>query len=72
MKRCSTCKEFKELICFSKNKSRSDGFSITCKQCSAENNRKYRQEKAARLTERHRKYHPLFIKAMNEITKQYG
>ena len=56
MKTCSKCKESKELICFSKNKSRPDGFSYLCKQCSAEKDRKYQQANAEKFAEYYRKY----------------
>lgn len=33
MKQCTTCKQFKELSCFYKNKSKQDGIDSRCKEC---------------------------------------
>lgn len=33
MKRCSTCKEHKSLTEFNRNRTRSDGYSSTCRDC---------------------------------------
>jgi hypothetical protein len=49
MKRGSKCKQDKELICFGKDKSNSDGFLYYCKECNRENAAKQKQEKAALL-----------------------
>jgi len=44
MKRCSKCKQDKELICFGKDKSNSDGFLYYCKECNREKAAKWRRE----------------------------
>lgn len=43
MKRCCTCKEFKPVAEFSKNKTRKDGLQPKCKVCTEEYQKKYRQ-----------------------------
>lgn len=43
MKRCSKCRELKELILFSKKKTSGDGFKSNCKQCDAVNRLKNKQ-----------------------------
>lgn len=40
MKKCSKCKEIKELGCFSKDKKRPDGLYLQCKPCVKEASRK--------------------------------
>jgi hypothetical protein len=40
MKKCSGCKELKELDCFNKNKNRSGGFSGECKICTKNRRKK--------------------------------
>jgi hypothetical protein len=57
MKTCTKCKESKELVCFYKNISKSDGFCIHCKSCIAERKRKYNQANAEKIAERGRKYY---------------
>ena len=53
MKVCNKCKEQKQLELFSKNKARSDGLQIRCKDCA----KKYRQDNAKIIkTKQHEKY----------------
>ena len=40
-KKCSSCKEEKDLNQFNKNKRRSDGLNTLCKYCSRKRSRKY-------------------------------
>ena len=71
MKRCSKCKESKELICFYKDKSTSDGFSHRCKECDTKNSRKYRQANAEKVTERQRKYQQANADKLAERQRKY-
>ena len=48
MKTCSTCKQVKELICFSKNKYSKNGLHSPCKDCQ----KKYREEIKAKNLEK--------------------
>jgi hypothetical protein len=56
MKTCTKCKESKELVCFFKNKSKSDGFNHQCKECALKGARKHRQANPEKLAEYQRKY----------------
>jgi hypothetical protein len=56
LKRCSTCKEFKTLDYFNKDKSRKDGFSWRCKSCHSEMNKKYSKTPDAKEIARQRAY----------------
>lgn len=40
-KLCTLCKETKKLSCFNKNKSRKDGLSNVCRECSRQKSRSY-------------------------------
>ena len=71
MKICSTCKKEKELVEFSKDKSRSDGLQNKCKECAKQtdkqsylNNTEYHREK----TKQYRLNNPEYFKQYN---KQY-
>ena len=67
MKKCTNCKEVKELSEFGKNKSKNDGLQTECKDCRKryrEENAEYfkqklnqwREENAERMKERMKKY----------------
>jgi hypothetical protein len=71
MKTCSKCKASKELVCFGKNKSRSDGFTHYCKECFAEKKRKYRQANAEKLAEKNRKYRQANAEKIAERERKY-
>lgn len=71
MKRCQKCKEFKELICFYKNKSNADGFSHHCKICGLESQRNYHQANAKKLAERRRKYRHANAEKIAEYNRKY-
>ena len=71
MKTCTKCKESKELICFSKNKSKFDGFNSNCKECFAECDRKYRQANAEKIAERERKYHQANAEKIAKYHRKY-
>ena len=72
MKTCPTCKESKELICFYKNKSKPDGFSVYCKECKAEFQRKYWQANAKKLAEQRRKYRQANPEKIAEGLRKYA
>ena len=44
MKKCTTCKEEKELCFFNKNKTKSDGYNNICRECSNQRSKKYYNE----------------------------
>ena len=44
MKTCSKCREIKEFICFDKNKSRPDGHSCYCKECSSKRRKEIKND----------------------------
>jgi hypothetical protein len=71
MKTCTKCKESKELICFHKNKSTSDGFHAWCNQCVAEKNRKYKQVNAEKIAEYLRKYKQVNAEKIAEKKRKY-
>jgi Recombination endonuclease VII len=62
MKKCYDCKEFKNVDCFWKNKTSSDGLSWYCKSCGKRRNRTYCKEnkdsinKQVRESYRQKKY----------------
>lgn len=56
LKKCSKCKVPKELTNFNKNKSKSDGLSTECKECSRKNNNAYRINHKEELNKKHREY----------------
>jgi hypothetical protein len=41
MKKCSTCKENKDLVEFNKNKAKKDGYNTICRSCSNIRSKKY-------------------------------
>ena len=44
MKKCTICKQDKNLTCFNKNKSRKDGLNTICRKCSNARSRQYYQD----------------------------
>lgn len=55
MKKCSKCGEIKDVSCFVKNKQCKDGYAWTCKKCSNQSNREWKQKNAVSLAEKRRK-----------------
>jgi hypothetical protein len=56
-KRCTKCKQVKEVSLFSKNRRNKDGLHSECKPCSSENNRTYRMNNVdKRRTAQRNKY----------------
>ncbi len=66
-KRCSKCKEFKDLECFSNNKAWKDGKYPQCKQCRDE----YYQENKKERLKYQKKYHQEHKKEATQWSKQY-
>ena len=56
MKVCSICKEEKDLSCFNKNKSKKDGLSTDCKDCTKIYLEKYRSKNKETLTLKNREF----------------
>jgi len=56
MKKCSTCKEPKELSEFTKNRSTKDGLSYQCKPCRAESKKKWQDKNKDSINEYRREY----------------
>ncbi len=48
-KKCSKCGEVKLLECFSRDKTRKDGYMGWCKKCFVEAHKKYRAENAGKI-----------------------
>jgi len=44
MKKCTICKEEKELNCFNKNKTKKDGLNNICRECSIKRSKRYYDE----------------------------
>ena len=82
MKVCSKCKEEKEFINFSKNKTRKDGYDNNCKSCVkqlyqknkqkiSERQRQYRQENKENIRKYRKKYDQENKEKIKEQQKQY-
>tara|TARA_Y100001963_G_scaffold72059_1_gene100208 strand:- start:5123 stop:5500 length:378 start_codon:yes stop_codon:yes gene_type:complete len=50
-KKCSVCKEFKELTMFYRYKKAKDGLRYSCKSCSNDMNRRYRKNNPEKYAE---------------------
>lgn len=57
VKKCSICKEVKNINLFSKNKSSKDGFKNYCKQCASYANKKYREKYREEINKRNRAFY---------------
>jgi hypothetical protein len=57
MKKCTTCKETKELLEFGKDKSRSDGLNAKCKECDRSNHKAKRRADPIKAREADREYY---------------
>ena len=51
MKKCTGCNELKDLSCFGKSKTRTDGLWCYCKQCTNERARLYRHKNREKVKE---------------------
>jgi len=68
MKRCTVCKEYKELKKFNKNKSRRDGYDYCCKKCKND----YSLNNKERISKREKEYHKKYpwIRVLKNIKKR--
>lgn len=71
MKKCSTCREDKELSEFHKNKSRGDGLSQRCKHCAREAVRKHYIKNREKVLEYKKNYFKENIDKIRERKKRY-
>lgn len=51
LKRCCTCKEYKDIALFSKNKNSKDGLKSYCKECASIEGKKYREKHRDKVLE---------------------
>lgn len=70
MKRCTVCKEEKNLKSFSKYSRSKDGLKGYCKACASEQNRKRREKKRDEINEKNRLWYAESKKNREERTKQ--
>lgn len=56
MKKCSRCKETKEVSAFSKDKAQKDGYQNNCKACSLQFQREWRKKNKEKMLEWQRNY----------------
>lgn len=68
-KTCCTCKQEKTIDHFSRNKRSKDGYKAYCKECAAEQGRRYRQQHPDRKRESSRKAYEQAKAKANERTK---
>lgn len=61
-KRCSRCKEWKNLDCFGKNKSKKDGLQYQCKECKKKDDKEYYEEHKDEKKEYDKKYYNSLVK----------
>lgn len=71
MKKCSKCKEVKELSGFTKDKSKKDGLDIECKECKSEASRKYYSENRNKRLEDAKKYRLENSNRAKEYARRY-
>ena len=57
MKTCTKCGETKPLDDFHRHRSGADGLRARCRECRAEDKRRYREENRDKEMERHRRYY---------------
>ncbi len=65
MKKCSICKEEKEIAEFNKNKAKKDGYNTVCRECSIERSRKYYRDNC----EHHKQVIKAKKKRLNNLNK---
>jgi len=74
-KKCTKCKEEKNIGCFNKNKREKDGFQYWCKECQTiyhrENDKKYYQEKRDEILKQKREYYCNHKEEKSAYGKEY-
>lgn len=68
---CGSCKEYKSIDMFSKNKRRKDGLCLYCKQCMNIRNSKYRIENRDILNEKKRIYRQNNPQVIQKQSREY-
>ena len=71
MKACNKCKEEKELSEFYKNKSKKDGLSRECKECTKRRDKQYYQVNKEQIAERTKQYYQANKEKFAEYGKQH-
>ncbi len=70
-KKCSKCGEVKLLDCFSKNKTKKDGYAFWCKKCAAENAKKHYSENIEKIKAIKAKYRSENIEKIKDTHAKY-
>ena len=70
-KKCSKCGEVKLLECFSRDKTRKDGYSVECKKCNTEYGAKYRAKNREKLNAKAAEYHAKNREKINARAAKY-
>ena len=70
-KTCSKCKTEKPYEQFSKNKTKKDGLRSRCKECTNEDEKKYRQKNKEAISERGKKYYEENKDMINKRNKKW-
>lgn len=68
LRQCSTCKENKTIILFSKSKNRIGGYSYNCKECSYNNSRKHQKLGVINISNAYAKQ--ILISCKKEVTQE--
>lgn len=71
IKKCSSCKTFKDFVCFSKCKSYKDGYSYVCKECINTRHKKYYSANKEKILKSHREDYLLYGKDWKSTRKAY-
>ena len=71
MKQCSKCKEWKELVDFSKQKSTKDGLQWHCKVCIKEYSKKYYENNKEQIKEQTKEWYENNKEHAKEYKKEY-
>ncbi len=70
-KKCSKCGEVKLLECFSRDKTRKDGYSVECKKCNTEYGAKYRAKNREKIKAKAAEYHAKNREKINARAAKY-
>lgn len=71
MKKCTKCKEFKELTCFSKRSASKDGLSSQCRDCCSKRGKIYRKIHVEEIRESARIYRENHKEEIKEYHQVY-